>query len=363
MKLVIEGLGFAFGKAYGYQEYLFNLLDYFYEHRLNIKYDSIIIVCDRREAGHFEKYSDKFEIVGFDFNSYLGRFLAVSSISSKLSLKENDLILFPGNFSSLKKHCKQIVVVHDLLYLRKAYFAKTLYNFLFRLQRHIYIPRSLELANSIISISEFTKQDILSHFKIESDKINVIYNYFDFKKYTNGDDTFSLEYPYYLSICSSAYHKNTISLLKAFKESCSKTNNHLVIIGSLDNRSSEFYNQLVEETKNRVHIMKQISNPQLAKLYINATAYISASLFEGLGMPVVEAMYFNTPVLLSDIPPHREVSLNCGYYFEPSSYGKLAEFMSNPEKLVVHENVRERIIKQYSESNTSNKYIDLINAI
>jgi len=363
MKLVIEGLGFTFGKAYGYQEYLFNLLDYFYEHRSNIMYDSIIIVCDSCEVGHFEKYSDKFEIVGFDFDSYLGRFVAASSISSRLSLSENDLILFPGNFSSLKKHCKQIVVVHDLLYLRKAYFAKTFYNFLFRLQRYIYIPRSLELANSIVSISEFTKQDILTHFKTKAEKINVIYNYFDFDKYKNGDDTFSLDYPYYLSICSSAYHKNTITLLKAFNESSSKTNNHLVIIGSIDNRSNKYYNQLVPEIKNRVHFMKRISNHLLAELYINATAYISASLFEGLGMPVVEAMYFNIPVLLSDIPPHREVSLNCGYYFEPSSYRKLAEFMSHPKDLIVNKDVRERIIEQYSGSNTSNKYIDLINAM
>ena len=179
----------------------------------------------------------------------------------------------------------------------------------------------------------------------------------------NVDEVFLLEYPYYLSVCSSAYHKNTITLLKAFKEISNETNNHLVIIGSLDRRSSKFYNNFVAEIKNRIHIMKNITNPQLAKLYLNATAYISASLFEGLGMPIVEAMYFNIPVLLSNIPAHKEVSLNCGYYFEPTSFSKLAEFMRNPEKLVVKDDIRARIIKQYSENNTSNKYIDLINAL
>ena len=78
-------------------------------------------------------------------------------------------------------------------------------------------------------------------------------------------------------------------------------------------------------------------------------------------MPVVEAMSFGLPVLLSDIPPHREVSLNMGVYFDPEDAEGLCTRMLNMpfEK----KSYSEEIQKLFSENNTAARYVDLINTL
>ena len=65
---------------------------------------------------------------------------------------------------------------------------------------------------------------------------------------------------------------------------------------------------------------------------MNSVAYISTSLFEGLGMPIVEAMYFDKNVTLSDIDFHREISYNKGYYFNPISLMDFVKLIIESDK-------------------------------
>ena len=360
--LVIDALIFKNGKAYGYQEFLFNLLDYFSEHRYSFNYVRIILACPKSQTIYFEKYNSKFEILGFNAENKKNHLLVQNRLEKNLQLKKDDVVLFTYNYSSLFKHCKHVLIVHDLLYLRKRYLPKRL----MRWQRKIFMPISLKKADKIIAISEFTKKDIINNYKVNNSKICTIYNYFNFNKYFPIDNYFKCERPYFVSICSNAFHKNTVSVLKAYKLFCEQDNEHdIVFIGSLsDNTSEAFieYDSFPIGIKNRIHILSHISNEELGMIYRNAKCFILLTLFEGLGMPIVEAMYFNLPLILSDLDVCREVVGNAHANFvNPFDIQKIKELMLEIIKSKNTINTNSIIKERFSQENTSGKYIELLN--
>lgn len=360
-RLLIEVLAFEYGKSFGYQEYVLNLLDYIYECRDNIYYDSVIIVCLDSQRRYFIKYEDRINIKSYRSRSICKRLFIQSYMPFGLKLTKKDLVLYTANYSSLMKRVSYILVVHDLLFRRKKLFPYTL----MRWQRQFYLPISIKKADKIVAISKFTADDINTYYKKSRGKTEVIYNYFNFKKYPASHKIEKEDF--FISVCSSAYHKNTITVLKAFDKYCLRGGAYdLILVGALNEKTETFlyYNQMPDSIKNRVKIYNKIDNSLLAELYEKSRAYISASLFEGLGMPIVEAMYFNLPVILSDYPIFHEVSLNKGIYFNPKDeidlMNKMFYIQDNPD---MKSNFRDLIVKAYSEDNTSRKYIELFNEI
>jgi glycosyltransferase involved in cell wall biosynthesis len=360
--LIIDALVYKKYKAFGFQEYLFNLLDYFHVYRTDILCDRIIVICDITQLQDFKKYEEKFEIIGYKIPNLFYRFIIQSYVPFKLDLDKSDVILNLCNYSSLIKRCKHILVVHDLLYLRK----DLLKNFLMRTQRKIYIPRSLLLADVIIAISEFTKDDILQNFKISPKTyILKIYNYFNFNKFKIDiqKTKMLIEGNYFLCVSSSEFHKNTITILKAFEKYCIQNeDSKLCIVGSIkDLTTFSFYEQLNPNVKERIQIFSNISNSELGLLYERCQAFISATFFEGLGMPIIEAMYFNAQLILSDIQICREVTNNQAVFFDPYSFEDLFDKMVNFKKEITNSYLFE--LEKFSPENTSQKYIDVINKL
>lgn len=362
--LVIDALIFKNGKSYGYQEYLFNLLDYLREYRNALYYGNIVLACPKSKMAYFSKYKDVFNICGFAAESKLQHISIQNRLETVLGLKKDDVVLFTYNYSCLTKHCCHVLVVHDLLFLRKKYLPDRL----MRLQRRLFVPVSLKLADCIIAISHFTKSDIVQHYRISESKVFTIYNYFNFGKYKPIAGHTSYARPYFVSICSTAYHKNTISVLQAFSEFCAYNNTHdMVFIGSLTDTSSAAFNtykRLPPAIKQRVHLLNDISNGELGLLYRNAACFISLTLFEGLGMPIVEAMYFNLPVILSDIPICREIAGQTSALFVrpfdiSGTVKAMLSVVSNQKKPDTSAIIQTR----FSETNTSQKYINLLNTL
>ena len=329
---------------------------------MSILYDKIIIVCDSSQSSEFKHYLSRFDVLGLNASTKLKQLICQNRLRNKLHLKDDDMILFTYNYSSLIKQCKHVLVIHDLLYLRR----KLLPVFIMRMQRKLYLPLSIKKADKVIAISEFTRKDILEKFSVKPDKIIKIYNYFNFNKFSDVEDI-SIDFPFFLCVSSAEPHKNTLTIIKAFEKFCvSNSNVHLVLVGSLNNTKSDariFFEGLDAFVRNRIHILHHISNGKLAYLYKNCMAYISATLFEGLGMPIVEAMYFNAPVVLSDLDVCKEVSSNYGIYFNPKSFGELTFIMLDFIGKKIKSDTRAMILEKYSSNNTSQKYIDLLNEL
>lgn len=120
-KLVIDCLIFQKNKAFGYQEYLLNILNSFYKFREYINYDKVIIICKISETGNFTQFSEKMLIKGFNIKGKLGQLYIQNNLRRLLKLTRNDVILFTYNYGALFYQGKSILVVHDLLFLRKDY--------------------------------------------------------------------------------------------------------------------------------------------------------------------------------------------------------------------------------------------------
>ena len=356
-RFVIDLLLVKNGRSSGYQEYVFNLLNYFHQNRDEIFFKTIEIWCKDTEKAAFDSYKDKFVVKGFSFSSYLKRFWLQTILPISERLDKSDLLFSPGNTSGLIKRCNELLTIHDLLYKRENW----LPNKMMRRQRNFFIPKSIKKADTIIAISEFTKSDVEHYYPFATGKIEVIYNSMNFNKFLPVTD-FQTERNYFLAICSNAHHKNLKTVLRAFEIYCKNGGGlNLVFVGKISSSGevSAIYNNLPDEIKERIILRSNISNSELGGVYQNASCYLSASLFEGLGMPVVEAMSFDLPVILSDIPPHREVSLNQGDYFSPENENQLAEKMLNMD--LHKKRYSDRIKDIFSENNTAAKYIKIIN--
>ena len=336
------------------------MLNYFYQNRKDLRFDEVNIICLKGQEQYFKKYSDCFHIITIAAKSLLMRFLMQSLFPFRFGLNKKDVILFTGNYSALFKRTNHVLVIHDLLFKHKTWLS----NRLMRWQREFYLPISIKKADKVICISQFTEKEVLHFYPNAVGKTEVIYNYFNFEKYPPTNCV--AKENYFISVCSSAYHKNTIIVLKAFYEYVQRGGTYdLNLVGALarGSESSLFYHSMEENVKNRIKIFSKIDNVTLASLYSNAKAYISASLYEGLGMPIVEAMYFNLPVILTDDEVFHEVSMERGIYFQPTAWNQLADILQKIENdEYFNHDYKNLIIDFYSESKTSAKYVEVVNS-
>lgn len=371
-RLVIDLLGFTQGKSYGFQEYICNLLNYFVNNRKDICVDDIVVVCQKSQEAFLSAFTKQcFSIFSMRYYTAMGKLLYARLFPIALHLSSQDIVLFPGNTAPLgRKKYKNILVVHDLLSFHKNLCASTLKFRLFRMHKYIYIPASIKTADAVIAISSSTHEEILNKYSYAQMKVFTIYNYFNFEKFivkkVNSANTPIA--PFGLAICSSAYHKNHLTLLKGFEIfSQMDANYNLVIVCSaLPEAARQYYDALNISIKRRIILKNNLSNSEMSELYLNASFFVSTSLYEGLGMPIVEALYFGLPVILSNIPIHHEVSFNMALFFQPTSHVDLANKMcmvvSNPIQYIrgVDKN---RIIQRYDAENTSKQYVRLINQL
>ena len=195
---------------------------------------------------------------------------------------------------------KTIVTIHDVIFLRypKLYFF---------IDRKIYFWKFRYAANNadvVIAISEQTKRDIIDFLKISPNKIIVIYQGCSavFKKTATIEEMnlvqekYQLPQKFILNVGTIEERKNIFSVVKAIQN----TDIKLVIVG----KKTKYYQQisafLVEkEMQNQVIFLENIPLNELSWLYQLATIFVYPSVFEGFGIPIIEALYSKTPVISS----------------------------------------------------------------
>jgi len=254
-------------------------------------------------------------------------------IPETLKKVKADVFVSPDGFSSLTAKIPQCLIVHDLGFLHhpKTY-KKSHVRFLRR-----NTPKYLTKAKSVITVSEFSKDDIIEYYGIARDKIDIIYNgvktifrpvSFDTKeavkeKYTDGKE-------YFIYAGAIQPRKNLINLLKAFSifKKRLQSSMKLVIAGRLAWKNDEFL-KLVNNYKYKsdVVLTGYLPEEELAGLMASAYALIYPSLYEGFGVPVAEAMKCRVPVLTSAKTSMQEVACEAGLYFNPNDHVDIADKM------------------------------------
>lgn len=216
------------------------------------------------------------------------------------------------------------VAVHDITWVRyPETYSKTfcyVYNFL--------IPHLCKRAKGIITVSEFSKHEISSYYKIPESKFTVICNAVSAMFHPIQDEKLWNE-NYFLAVSSVKANKNFVSVLMAFEIVLrSNPEVRLYIVGDCNDKNFQTIN--IDQYKNNpsIKFLGRVSDEKLVKYYSNAQGFVFPSLYEGFGIPVLEAQACGCPVLASDIPPLKEVLNDSALFCNPNSLEDIVRQMN-----------------------------------
>lgn len=274
--------------------------------------------------------SNKWKLVSADIRWHsLSEQLRFNTILYKEQL---DLMHFPYFSLPILYKRSFVITLHDLIIHHFATGkASTLPLPLYYAKRFFYkrvIIHGVKQAKCVIVPLEAVKKDLVETLGVPKKKIIVTKEGFDASIRTQNSELTPQKLGRYLLYVGNAYpHKNLEFLLEAFQ--MYKTNNatdtvKLVLVGKED----YFYKRLknkVGAQKDAIVFLHNVTDAELASLYKNAVAFISASKMEGFGLPPLEAMANNCLVVVSDIPSFREVCQNSALYFDQNNATAIAE--------------------------------------
>lgn len=234
---------------------------------------------------------------------------------------------------------KKVTTVHDII----AFIYPEAMKFKDVIFWKYFFPISLKRADHIICISEYTKKDIIKKFKIPKDKISVVYHGFEpkkFKKIPRYDciknlnklfKTKNIHYSkntqYLLNVNTISPRKNIVKLIQGFNIAKQKNNSlQLLIVGKLGWKYEETINEYnTSPYKDSIHFLDYVSDLELNSLYNLAFAFIYPSLYEGFGLPILEAQAAMTPVILSNASCLPEIAQESVLYIDPTEVNSIAE--------------------------------------
>jgi len=222
----------------------------------------------------------------------------------------------------MPKHTKIVTHIHDvsfrvhkeLISWKDAFFL----NFL--------IPYALGKADLILAVSQFTKDEIIKYYNTPSEKIEVIYNASSLKKVNDNwqeiKEKYNLPDKYILALGTMQPRKNIPFLIKAFGEVADKIPGiSLVLVGGKAHNFDDLITQTIEKhpnIKNRIIFTGYVGEDDKFMIFEKAQLFVFPSLYEGFGVPILEAMDAGTRVLASDIPPHIEIGGESVIYANPT---------------------------------------------
>lgn len=230
------------------------------------------------------------------------------------------------------KKIKIATIIHDISFnfypqfIKKSdlFFLKTL------------MPMSLRRADKIIAVSQFTRDEIINYYKINPEKIECVYNAVseDFmsqditkERIKKVREKYELPEKYILYIGTLQPRKNIPALIEALTLLKEDNDLNLVIAGGKGHNYDKHIDEMLTKSNlvNKVFFPGYIEEVDKATLLNSAQIFIFPSFYEGFGVPILEAMWAGVPVIISDIPPHREIAQNSAIYFDPENIIELAQ--------------------------------------
>jgi glycosyltransferase involved in cell wall biosynthesis len=258
-----------------------------------------------------------------------------------------------------------VITIHDLIPLTHFWDRNEIKRKIFI----FYLKRALKHSTRVVAISNTVAKELKQNFKGIDKKIEIIYEFID-DKFIKQNQIYDriVDKPYLLFVGNRKKHKNLSLLVKAFAIIKEKIPHYLVIAGGKDKEKDEV-DVLVEKLNIKERIIQFIkpSDEVIICLYKFADLFVFPSLFEGFGLPPLEAVSLGCPVILSDIPILREIFGEAGFYFNPYSEEDLAKAILtviSDEKLrsELLEKQKERL-KMFDKDKIIEQYISLFERI
>ncbi len=292
-------------------------------------------------------------------NSFLSKKLKSlwRSFGISSELKKDSIEIYHGLSGEIPffipKNIKKIVTIHDLIFIRYP----KLYSFWDRNIHFLKFKYAAFKSDKIIAISEQTKQDIIDYLKIDSTKIEIIYQGCAavFKEVIDESDLemvrkkFNLPEKFILNVGTIEPRKNALNIVKSIQN----TDIHLFLIG----RKTAYYAQIdafiTENKMSNVTHLSNISQFELACMYRLASIFVYPSIFEGFGIPIIEALYSKTPVITNKNGVFPEAGGPNSVYVDPNSItdiqNAILDLWTNDEKRLEIANEGFQFVQKFND--------------
>lgn len=275
----------------------------------------------------------------FPFSSYR-RFLPFTYshmlVAAALLKERLDVFHNPANVLPLTYRRPSVITVHDLaIYKNPSWFPGQVFS------RHLLVPQSVKMAKAIIAVSESTKHDLRELFSTPAKKIHVVLEGVDVRpikvkdRGVDAQQKFHLRKRYLLFMGTLEARKNLVRLVQAFGRLL-ETNGQalddvtLVLAGNRGWKSEEVFNQIKElKLERRVKWIGYVTQNEKLALMRGAAAFVYPSVYEGFGLPVLEALALGVPVVTSEVSSLPEVAGPAARYVNPEEINDIREGLSD----------------------------------
>ncbi|MFZ1750108.1 MAG: glycosyltransferase family 1 protein [Saprospiraceae bacterium] len=240
-----------------------------------------------------------------------------------------DVFYSGDGYMSQKSEIPTLLVIHDLAYVHYPEHIKK--SSLQHYQK--YLPKYVDAANRIISVSHFVKNDLIQHFGIDPAKIKVAYNAVSQDDHSDKHSKIPYsnsqlnDHPYFLYVGAIHPRKNILKLIRAFvKFNASSSQKYKLVLAGRMAWKTEEIAQAIANSEDVIY-MGMVSEGVKNQLLAHAVAVAYISLFEGFGIPILEAMGHGTPVITSSVTSMPEVAGEAAILVDPESEDEIAHAM------------------------------------
>lgn len=332
MVIAVNGIFLQDNTMEGYGQYTAAILQ-----RLaaSLPQHQFVVVFDRPYSNHFISSSNIVPILVKPAARHIPAFLYWYNISAVLAVRKfkPDVWIQPYGFCSLTTAIPQILVIHDLAFHAFPESVSWHHRWFYK----IFTPLFLKKAKRLITVSEFSRNSIEQIYSFTKNRIKIIpgaarssFQPIDWElksaiknEFTNGNEYF---------ICVGAIHprKNMMNLLKAFSlfKKWNKSNMKLVFIGRMAWQFADFEEKLkTYKYRDDIVLTGYLEEEKLHQITGAAYASLYMSIYEGFGLPIVEAMQSGVPVITSNLSSMPEVGGDAVLYADPQNPKTIAEQM------------------------------------
>ena len=359
-KIIINALYIKWGNNGGTETYLTNIVEPWYKDNAT----RIEILLLARSAPPWWNGNRKhFKLRIIPLKSILKRILYEQLIAPLIIYNNFNLIFSPGYVGSFLSSKQQLVTVHDCF----AWSFPNSIGIMKSLYWKTFIPLSAKRRSTIIAVSKSTKEDLLKFTNIKKNTIKVIYE--------AGNNILSNKNFLQINLPVNYFHcvgffkeiKNPFLIIEAYKLYRSKSLNpfNLLLIGVHKNKTGKELKALIHGIK-EIKLLGYVNENELSMIYKKSKGLIFTSLYEGFGIPILEAQSCSCPVITSNCSSMPEIAGSGALIVDPYNIEEIAMAMMSLEikdtrnKLISNGNVN---LKRFNWAKSSYDTLNLINSI
>lgn len=256
---------------------------------------------------------------------------------------------------------RRVVIVHDAIYLHQSNGKLPFIQKVAKLYRGCFIRRHLTKVDEIITISEYSKNEISKYGKIAMDRIRVIPLGIDKRYYHTSVDKPSIERKYFLHLAALDPRKNSKFAISSFLQFIEKYDDiQLVLVGKIPASLRD-----IVDNNPMITFLGMVNDDELRNLYNNAKALLYPSRFEGFGLPIIEAFATRCPVITCSNSSIPEIAGDAVIYIDPDNERDFVDAMGRiiDDEIFVNDMIRrgQLLVKKYDWKELTGMYINLLN--